>query len=128
MPSTTHRRKTYDLGHRAEFWAGLYCRAKGYQILQKRYKTRFGEIDLVLKRGKTLVFLEVKARRSVEEALQSIHRTNRGRIEKSALMFMANHAELEGCSQRFDCIGIVFFRNLWPIRFVHLDNAWLVGA
>ena len=44
--------------------AAWYLQAKGYRILQRNYRTPMGEIDLVAKDGKTLVFVEVKARRS----------------------------------------------------------------
>lgn len=128
MKGKRNRKASYDLGLRAEIWAALYFRIKGYRVLKKRYKTRFGEIDLVLQKGKTLVFLEVKARDSLEDTLQAIHRQNRRRVEQAALMFLAEHPELEPFEQRFDCVGLVLFRNIWPVRFVHLDNAWMLGA
>lgn len=122
------RQKANKLGNRAEWWAGLYFQCRGYRLVKTRYKTRVGEIDLILSRGKSLVFLEVKARRSLTEALASIHKNNRYRIERAALSFIADYPQYASYGMRFDCIGLVFYRNFFPIRFVHLDNAWLVGS
>lgn len=122
------RKTSYNLGRRAEIWAGLYFQLKGYKVIDRRYKTRFGEIDLILRKGKAIVYLEVKARDSLDNAVQSVTPKNRSRIEKAAMMFLAQNPELGVYQQRFDCVGLVFYRNIWPVRFVHLDNAWMLGA
>ncbi|EMD83952.1 YraN family protein [Pacificimonas flava] len=49
-------------GRRAETWAALYLRLKGYRIHARRVRTRAGEVDIVAQRGRTLVFVEVKWR------------------------------------------------------------------
>lgn len=51
-------------GKEAEKFAESYLQRNGYDILEINYKTRYGEIDLVAREGKTLVFIEVKARKS----------------------------------------------------------------
>ena len=50
-------------GRRAENIAAMFLRLKGYTILDRRCRTPFGEIDIIARRGKTIVFVEVKARR-----------------------------------------------------------------
>jgi putative endonuclease len=56
--------KAYKLGHFAEFLAVIFLFLKGYSILQRRYRSPFGEIDLIAKRGQTMIFCEVKARKN----------------------------------------------------------------
>lgn len=53
-------------GRWAESAAALYLRCKGYQILARRARTRLGEIDIVARRGDTLIFVEVKMRRTLD--------------------------------------------------------------
>ena len=66
------RQSAERAGRRAERWASLYLRAKGYQILAQRFKTRDGEIDIAAKRGRHMVFIEVKQRQTLDAALKSI--------------------------------------------------------
>ena len=58
----------FKLGLSAESRAAMFLIAKGYRILARRFKTPFGEIDIVARRRRALVFVEVKARQSPDEA------------------------------------------------------------
>ncbi len=96
---------------------------KGYKILQERYKTHYGEIDIIaqqpylrqniLKNGfsfksykKRLVFIEVKSRKN-DELIESILRNSQiQRIKNSALYFLAQNPEYENHDIRFDFILI----------------------
>jgi putative endonuclease len=62
------RRRARSAGQRAELWAALYLRLKGYRILARTYCVRGGEIDLVARRGPNIVFVEVKYRPTLAEA------------------------------------------------------------
>ena len=107
-----HRR-----GLHAETLAGLYLQLKAYRILARRYKTPGGEIDLVAKRGKTLAFVEVKARKTFAEAAESIHPRNQQRVVRAAQHYLAEHPEFHSHIIRFDAVLIVWYR--WPKHIAH---------
>ena len=66
------RKAAYLLGHDAEFWAALLLNLKGYSIRERRFQAAGAEIDLTASRWGTLVFVEVKARANLDDALISI--------------------------------------------------------
>jgi len=109
----------YQKGLRAEALAKLYFRLKGYAVLAERYKTPVGEVDLILKRGKTIVFVEVKLRGKVEEAVESIHARNRVRVSRAAELYLQRHPRYTGYALRFDALALA--RGKWP---AHIVNAW----
>lgn len=112
----------YRRGMNAEFWAAVYLRVRGYRILERRCRTPVGEIDIVARRGKNLVFVEVKSRMDMVTALESISPMQRGRIVRAAQYYMARlRREFD---PRFDVIAIVP-----PFSLRHIRNAWdLSGA
>ena len=119
--------KTYQRGVTAEKIAAAWMRFKGYKILEQRYKTAVGEIDLIARRENLMVFIEVKARRTKAEALESITPSMRARIKNVALYYISHH-HVEGCDMRFDVVAITPLRlgDMIRARFCihHLDNAW----
>lgn len=96
--------------------------------MAQRYKTRHGEIDLVLKRGQSLVFVEVKSRSSIEAALESVGHKNRRRIENAARQYISHYPEMLHYDMRFTVVGVVLLWNFFPKKFVRVDNAWFSGA
>ncbi len=56
--------KQQEFGRESEEIAARYLKKKGYKILERNYRTELGEIDIIAKQKKTLVFVEVKARKS----------------------------------------------------------------
>ncbi|NQZ13878.1 MAG: YraN family protein [Alphaproteobacteria bacterium] len=115
----TQKEKTYDKGVWAEKYAATYLAAKGYKVLETRYKTSYGEIDLIIKKDNVIAFVEVKARRSIDEALQSITPKMKERIANTAQYYLSQNAEALKCDLRFDVIAIKP-----PLFLAHLDNAW----
>ena len=100
------KKKTHQFGILAEKITLWFLRCKCYQILAWRYKTYFGEIDLIAKRGNTVIFIEVKARKS-SESIETILRPKQvERIKKSAEFFIAKNPKFHNCSFRFDFIQI----------------------
>jgi putative endonuclease len=110
----------FTFGLSSETRSAWLLRFKGYRVLARRAKHPVGEIDLIAKRGKILAFVEVKARRSVGEAIHSITHNQRRRIERAAEAFVAHNPALGECYWRFDVV-IVEGRWGWPR---HIADAW----
>lgn len=117
------RRKAERRGVLAEWLCAFMLMAKGYRLLARRYRCKQGEIDLVAKRGRTLVFVEVKARADEALAAQAISARQQQRISRAASVFLQNHPELAGCDCRFDAMLVGAWA--WPR---HLTNAWHAGV
>lgn len=100
------RKAAQKLGLSAESRAAALLMAKGYRIIARRYKTPVGEIDIVAQRLGTVVFVEVKARTSLDAAAESISLRQRGRIIDAAQYWLAAHPKTEGLALRFDAILI----------------------
>ncbi len=95
---------SYAIGIAAESRAKGLLESKDYRILAQRYKTKGGEIDIVAKRGDHLAFVEVKRRKTHEEAAYAIVPRQQARIAVAAEVFLGEHAELSHCSASFDVI------------------------
>lgn len=113
------KRRAYRLGHHAEWLALLWLMLKGYRLLARRYRTKLGEIDLIVKRGGTVALVEVKARTSHDAAEDSITVAAERRIRNAADIWLARHPGAEGLTFRFDIVLIA------PWRLPkHLANAF----
>jgi putative endonuclease len=113
------RAAAYRHGLRAELAAASLLLAKGYRILARRYKTPLGEIDLVVRRGRTIAFVEVKARALSADALDSVGRGAEDRIVGAADLWLARHPAASGLDLRYDMVLVV------PWRLPrHLPNAF----
>ncbi|MGH8679673.1 MAG: YraN family protein [Burkholderiales bacterium] len=91
-------------GRAAEDAALEFLRDRGLTVLERNYRCRFGEIDLVMRQGHTLVFVEVRSRKSkyFGGALESITARKRDRLRAAARHYMAAHKEIPAC--RFDAV------------------------
>jgi putative endonuclease len=113
------RRAAHTHGHRAEAIALWYLRLKGYRLVASRFKSSAGEIDLIMRRGKTLVFIEVKARAKVDDSMWAVTPQQSRRIASAASLFTARH-DMSGIGfQRFDIVAVPSY--LWP---THIKNAF----
>jgi putative endonuclease len=101
---TAKRKAAFRLGVSAESRAALLLAAKGYRTLAKRWKTPVGEIDLVMRRGTLIIFVEVKARGSLDAAAESVLPRQRKRIIAAAEAWLAAHPEHAGYDMRFDAV------------------------
>ena len=118
-PKSKARIKAYRGGHRGEALAALFLRCKLYRIVQRRYKTPVGEIDLIAERFGTTVFVEVKARRKAESEAETLEGVNQSRIVRAAQYWLARHPTRAATPLRFDIIFLAPGR--WPR---HLTNAF----
>jgi putative endonuclease len=94
-------------GWRAETLAAWWLRLKGYRILARRHATPVGEIDLIARRGRTLAFVEVKARPDGRTARHAIAPRQRRRIARAAEAYLKRRPALATCTLRFDAVLIV---------------------
>jgi len=103
-PADPRRRRAEWSGRRAEALALWYLRLKLYRLVARRYRTPVGEIDLIVRRGRTLVFVEVKQRADAASGLDAVTAKSRQRISRAAGHFVASHPEAAQLDQRFDVI------------------------
>lgn len=113
------RRHAEVKGRWAERVAAWSCRLRGFRVLAERYRTPVGEIDLVMRRGQLLVFVEVKARAVFEEALYALRPPQRERLARAAELFLRDHPIHGACMMRFDLIAI----SPWRLP-LHIRDAW----
>ena len=121
MPQTPQmkKKKTYQFGILSEKISILFLRLKGYQILAWRYKTYFGEIDIIAKRGRVIAIIEVKARR-YETTFEEVLRPNQiQRVKKATEFFLSKNQKFQNHLIRFDFIAVNKF--LLPR---HYQNFW----
>ncbi len=106
--------------------AAEYLRKKGYRLVASRFRTRFGEIDLILSNRRYLIFAEVKLRKNAEFALarEYVDRRKQERLRRSAEIYLAeNPTELQ---PRFDVIEIYAPQGVDTAKpkIVHLEDAF----
>src|SRR3979411_3431459 len=80
-------------GLSAESRAAAFLMAKGYRILAKRFRTPYGEIDIVARKRSLIVFIEVKARASLDEAADAVTPRQQARIIDDAQAWLMEHPQ-----------------------------------
>jgi putative endonuclease len=100
------RVEAFQRGLSAESRAALLLMAKAYRILARRWKTPFGEIDIIARRAGVVVFVEVKARGSHDEAVEAVTERSKRRIMAAAELWLARHPQLAKAGIRFDVIVV----------------------
>ena len=119
LTSTHERLRRYRKGLRAEWFTLAFLTLKGYRFVAARYKTPVGEIDLILRRGKNLVFVEVKARTRIEDAAIAVHVKNQSRVRRAAQLFLNAHPSYQPYQVRFDVVLVTWYK-----RPRHILNAF----
>jgi putative endonuclease len=105
-PASPARVPAFRTGVSAEARAAAYLMAKGYRILAKRFRTPYGEIDIVARRRNLLAFIEVKARATLDDAAYAVTPRQQGRIINAAQAWLMAHPEHAEFEQRFDAMLI----------------------
>lgn len=114
---------SYQKGVFAEKWACIYLMLKGYRILNLRYKTKLGEIDIIARKNKTIVFIEVKHRQTEKDSAEAISAQSQQRIVNAAKTFISKNTQYVDFAFRFDALLFIS-----PLSIKHLDNAWSVSS
>jgi putative endonuclease len=105
-PPRPERVEAFQRGLSAESRAALLLIAKAYRILARRWKTPFGEIDIVARRRGALVFVEVKARGSIDGAVEAVTEKTKRRVIAAAELWLARHPQYANSAIRFDVIVV----------------------
>lgn len=97
-------------GRRAERIASLWLVLKGWRIVARRQRLPMIEVDLVARRGKVLAVVEVKRRRTIDEALAALHPQAAERLQRAAAQLAASAGG--GTVGRVDLVAVAPWR--WP--------------
>jgi putative endonuclease len=113
------REKAERRGRLGEALAALWLQLKGYAVLAARVRTPLGELDLVVRRGKTLAFVEVKTRRRKDQGLEAISFDSHERIAAAAEWWLSARPALAALDLRYDLVVIA----PWSAP-LHMRDAW----
>ncbi len=108
----------YYFGLAAEIISSWYLRISFYQIIKHRFKSPFGEIDLIAKKNNLIIFIEIKARKDTN-LMDFISKKQQQRINKAAEYFLIKHPKYQTYQIRFD--AIIMNKFFWP---KHFKNYW----
>lgn len=99
---------TQQAGQHAEQMALTYLTSKGLKSVTQNYRCRLGEIDLIMKEGDYLVFVEVRSRSNLHfgGGLASITYAKRQKIIKATSHYLMAHKTMQNCPIRFDVVSI----------------------
>jgi putative endonuclease len=118
------------MGQVAEDLAAERLAAAGWQIVARNARTRYGELDIVARDGRTLVFVEVKAGRrgaafGPERPIEAIDHRKQRQVRRLAAAWLAAHRDLPYWAEiRFDAIGVSFDSDGRACDYEHLRNAF----
>lgn len=114
-------------GRAAEAAVATHLQSVGCQVLVRNFRGRRGEIDLIIRDGTVLAFVEVKARRAgALTPLHAVDARKRRRIATVALQYVTER-KLTGVSLRFDVAAVVLDDKGHPTRVTYLRDAFFVG-
>ena len=112
-----------NLGAYGERLAARYLESHGYIVVDTNWSCQHGELDIIARQGETLVFIEVRTRRSptVESAFLSVDARKQKKLATLAQLYLAEH-DLEAAAWRIDVIAVAVPRRGQPI-VEHAEDA-----
>ncbi len=116
-----------ELGALGEQKAGELLETKGYRILERNFRCRMGEIDLIAQKGQVLVFAEVKLRKNASHgaAREFVTASKQQKIRMTAAYYLAGHARAQNLQPRFDVIEVYAPQGpKGPVQMIHLEDAF----
>jgi putative endonuclease len=117
-----------QLGRLGEQLAAEHLIRRGFRIIERNYRTRWGELDIVAFDGRVLAFCEVKTRRSSASGvspLEAVRTRKRSRVRKMAGRWLIERTERPYAdSVRFDAIGVTLDAAGRLVRLEHLEGAF----
>jgi putative endonuclease len=117
-----------DLGRVGEGLAAEHLTRLGYEIVERNYRTRWGELDIVARTGSTLAFCEVKTRRAGGRAggpFDAVGRDKQTRVRRMAGSWLIERRERPYADViRFDAIGVILDAGGRLVSLEHLEGAF----
>ena len=117
-----------QLGRLGEQLAAEHLIRRGFRIVERNYRTRWGELDIVAFDGRTLAFCEVKTRRRTaagRSPLESVHARKRSRVRRMAARWLAERTDRPYAENvRFDAIGVTLDAAGRLLALEHLEGAF----
>ncbi len=118
----------HTLGATGERLAAEHLQRRGYRILERNYRTRWGELDLVAFDGATIAFCEVKSRRAGGGAgtpWEALGSGKQAQVRRIAARWLHERTDRpRAATLRFDAIGVTFDRAGRLLRLEHLEGAF----
>jgi putative endonuclease len=105
------RRMAFVRGWLAEYYAAIYLLLCGYRIKAMRFRTKSGEVDIIVRKGDTVAFVEVKARRITGDAIFAVDPSSQRRIRNASLTWIARQPDSAVLSYRYDIIAVTPWRR-----------------
>jgi putative endonuclease len=118
-PTKASRKKAERAGRLGEWAAAFMLQLKGYVIVQRRMKSRLGEVDLIARHAKVLAFIEVKVRAKPTDPATILSPYQMKRIVNGATGWASSRPWAHGCQWRYDLIIVRPWH--WPL---HIKDAW----
>ncbi|MFZ1815510.1 MAG: YraN family protein [Rhizobiaceae bacterium] len=115
MTFSDERKAALRRGHRGEMLAAFALRLRGYRIVDRNFRNRLGEIDIVARKGDLIAFVEVKVRATHADAINAVGPKARHRIANAANSWIGRQPDADRLSWRFDIIAVTPRR--WPRHF-----------
>jgi putative endonuclease len=115
-----------ELGRQGELFAGEHLERRGFDLVERNYRTRWGELDLIGFDGETLAFVEVKTRRTGSGApFDAMHERKRRQVRRMAATWLAERADRPHAAElRFDAIGVTIDARGELVGLDHLEGAF----
>ena len=116
----------YALGDRGEVAASAYLKKQGYKILEKNYRCKMGEIDLIAEKNGRLSFVEIKARSSDHfgKPEESVHAVKQRKLVQLAQWYLKSHPEWASKPVGFDVIAVTWDGGDGKPAIRHIPNAF----
>lgn len=116
-------KNTHILGKEGEDIACNFLKNKGYKIIEKNFRSKFGEIDIIAKDGNTLVFIEVKSKEGIKfgSPQEAVNRKKLEKIKKCINYFL-HIKHLENSSIRLEVVAIQ--TDNYQVKKIELINAF----
>ena len=109
-----------QLGDNSEAMAQNYLEQRGYRLVQKNFRCKTGEIDLIMQKGEMLIFAEVRSKTSSRygEPLETVNKAKQDKIKKAAAYYLYTHPKQADCYCRFDVLSVLWINSTPQITWI----------
>lgn len=113
------------IGNYGEYLAQQYLKFQGYRILEKNFRNKLGEIDLIAQEGKTVCFVEVKTRQALDQGqpFEAVTPWKIRKLSQMATIYLKYKFKTLEIPSRFDVISIIQDNNTC-LNIKHIKNAF----